>query len=281
MSELTGQVRAAMAERMGGKPDRMGHFTAPFRPAMGPLSGSVLKPFRAGRDPELLEQLARRHEIYLDCLTRAGLTLPATRLLLMHQNGVLQPVVVQDAVPRDAILARLLTDATLPDALAFLEEAARAVCGFWAGVAQRAERIGLHAGVHSFAFDAEAGPVFLETCPPLIGYSREEMGRLLLRFSESGLIRGVGAILPGRLREIQDPWYTLPGNLGLLVEGGLRLRPQDAAEILDWTESFAASRLGSSDRSALLTGLARPRLRLGPARRGRWRRFGLNLRPHA
>jgi hypothetical protein len=279
MSELTGQVRAALAERLVGRPDRMGYFCAPFRPATGPLSDHVLKPYRVGRDPELLEQLARRHETYLDCLRRAGLRLPETRLLLLHENGVLRPVVVQEAMPPDAVLSRLLPASPMPEALAALEAVAGAVCAFWSGVAQRSERIGLHATLHNFALDAGGEPVFLETFPPLIGYSREEMGRVLMRFSESGLIRGIGTILPGRIREIQDPWYSLAGNLGLLAEAALRLRPKDAAAILAWAERFAADRLDAPDRSALVEALSRPRPRVGG--QGTARRFGFGLRPNA
>ncbi|MFW5641508.1 MAG: DUF6206 family protein, partial [Roseicyclus sp.] len=266
MSELAGQVRAALAEHRpgtggGGDGQPMGLFTAPFRPASGPLAGHVLKPYRIGRDPELLEPLLRRHEAYLDCLRRAGLGLPETRLILIHEHGTMRPVVVQEAVPPEALLSGLLRRAALADALAFLDEVAGAVCGFWASVAQRPERIGLHASVQNFALDAAVGTVFLDSFPPLIGQSREEMGRLIHRFSDSGLIRGIGRLLPGRVREIQDPWYTLPGNLALLTEGALRLRPQDTGALLDWAQDFAAAHLQASDRAAFLAAVTRPRPR--------------------
>ncbi len=279
MTELAGQVRATLAERKAGRSDRMGYFSAPFRPAAGPLADRILKPYRTGRDPELLEQLLRRHDAYLECLDLAGLAVPETRLLLLDEHGLMRPVVVQEAAPDEAMLPALLSRADLDTALRLLETAAAAVCGFWSGVAQRAERVGLHASVHNFAIDAAVGPIFLETFPPLILYSREEMGRLLLRFSESGLIRGVGALLPGRVREIQDPWYTLPGNLGLLVEGAMRIRPHDRAAILAWTERFAAGSLDASDRSALLTAVSRPRP--GIAARRVADRFGGGLHPNA
>jgi hypothetical protein len=136
-------------------------------------------------------------------------------------------------------------------------ETAAAYCGRWnrsrwrsagsgQGVAQRPERIGLHASVHNFAFGQDGEVLFLDTFPPLIGYSRDEMGRLLLRFSESGLMRGIGALLPGRTREIQDPWYSLPGNLGLVIEGAMRLRPRDRSAILEWAETFAADNLSAT-----------------------------------
>jgi hypothetical protein len=229
MSELAGHVRAALAGhgpvRQGGQSDRMGLFSVPFRPAEGPLADRVLKPYRSGRDLELLEPLARRHTVYLECLQRAGLVVPETELVLLEDHGVLRPVIVQEAVPSSRLLSNVLTASETASALRSLESVATAVCGFWGGVAQRPERIGLHASVHNFAIDGDGRVLFLDTFPPLIGLSREDMGRLLLRFSESGLMRGIGALLPGRVREIQDPWYGVTGNLNLLIEGSLRLRP--------------------------------------------------------
>ena len=257
----------------------MGLFTAPFRPASGPLSAHVLKPYRIGRDLEVLEPLLRRHDAYLDCLRRAGLCLPETRLVLIHEHGTLRPVVVQEAVPTEALLPGLLRRAAIAEALSLLEAVADSVRSFWSGVAQRPERIGLHASVQNFAIDAREGPVFLDTFPPLIGHSREEMGRLIHRFSDSGLIRGIGRLLPGRVREIQDPWYSLPGNLALLAEGALRLRPQDTDALLGWLQDFAAGHLQPADRAAVLAAVTRPRPRLGASRNAG--RFGLGLRPNA
>jgi uncharacterized peroxidase-related enzyme len=62
----------------------------------------------------------------------------------------------------------------------------------------------------SFAIDETGQVVFLDTFPPLIGYSREAMGRLLLRFSESGLMRGIGALLPGRAARSRTPGIRCP-----------------------------------------------------------------------
>lgn len=287
MSELVGQVRAALAAlgpAQGQAPgtqgvDRMGLFSTPFRPAAGPLEGHILKPYRGGRDPEILEQLVRRHAVYLDCLARAGLSVPETRLVLLHDHGVLRPVVVQRAVPPADVLAARVAATETAGALRALERVALAICDFWAGVAQRPERIGLHASVHAFALDAEGQVQFLDTFPPLIGYSREDMGRILLRFSASGLMRGIGALLPGRMRDVQDPWYGLPGTLALAIEGVLRIRPADRAALIAWAEAFATERLDTSDRQALMASLARPRPRIVSSRGAR--RLGGGLRPHA
>lgn len=283
MSELAGQVRAALAARgpagPTGQPDRMGLLSAPFRPSDGPLQGFMLKPYRSGRDLEVLEPLARRHVTYVECLERAGLSVPATELVLLDEHSVLRPVIVQEAMPQETLAACRVAEAETAQALRQLERLAVAICGFWSGVAQRPERIGLHASLHNFAIDGAGCVVFLDTFPPLIGYSREDMGRLLLRFSESGLIRGIGALLPGRIREIQDPWYSLAGNLGLVFEGAMRLRPLDRAAILTWAEAFASESLAPSDRDDLMAGLARPRPRINADRVGR--RFGVGLRPNA
>lgn len=271
MSELVGHLRAALAGRRpdpGARPDL---FCTPFRPTEGPLSDHVIKVYRGGRDPELLELVARRHDSYVECLRRAGLCVPETRFVILNENGFLRPVVVQKAMPNDTMLPKLLANSDLGAALSALDRAATAVTELWRGVAQRPERIGLHASPRNFAIDDD-GPVFLETCPPLISYTRDEMGRLMLRFTESGLMRSMGAVLPGRVRELQDNWYSAPGTLSVLIEGALKQRSKDRAAILSWAQGFSAARLTDADRAALRARIERRRpgvVELGGGLRGR------------
>jgi hypothetical protein len=256
MSELAGQVREALKAR--GEPvSRLGYFCAPFRPASGPLSDRVIKTYRGGRDPELLEQLARRHDAYADVLRWAGVRLPETRFLLLNEAGYIQPVIVQEALDESLLMRPQIEAAALPDALTILEAAAASIADFWGRVAQRPERIGYHPSIRNFAFD-EDGPIFFDTFPPLIGYSREEMGRLLLRFSESGLVRGVGTVMPERIRGIQDEWYSPAGTIVGLIGSADRLRPADGPAILDWARGFAAARLKPGLRDEVLAELDRP-----------------------
>ncbi|MBF9058138.1 hypothetical protein HKCCSP123_02975 [Rhodobacterales bacterium HKCCSP123] len=256
MSELSGQVREALRAR--GEPvSRLGYFCAPFRPASGPLSDRVIKTYRGGRDPELLEQLARRHDAYVEVLRWAGVRLPETRFLLLNEAGYIQPVIVQEALDERLLMRPQIEAAALPDALAILEGAASGIAAFWARVAQRPERIGYHPSIRNFAFD-EDGPIFFDTFPPLIGYSREEMGRLLLRFSESGLVRGMGTVMPERIRGIQDEWYSPAGTIVGLIGSAVRLRPEDGPAILDWARGFAAGQLKPSLRDEVLAELDRP-----------------------
>lgn len=256
MSDLAGQVREALRDR--GEPvSRLGYFCAPFRPASGPLSDRVIKVYRGGRDPELLEQLARRHTAYVDVLTWAGVRLPATRFLILNDAGFLQPVIVQEALDESLLMRPRIETAELGRALNILEAAADSIAAFWGRVAQRPERIGYHPSIRNFAID-EQGPIFFDTFPPLIGYSRDEMGRLLLRFSESGLVRGVGTVLPERIRAIQDEWYSPAGTIVGLVGSAVRLRPDDRDAILDWARRFASARLRGGIREEVLAEIDRP-----------------------
>ncbi len=259
MSELAGQVREALRAR--GEPvSRLGYFCAPFRPASGPLSDRVIKTYRGGRDPEVLEQLGRRHDAYAEVLRWAGVRLPETRFMLLNEAGYLQPVIVQEALDERLMMRPQIEAAALPDALSILEAAASSISAFWARVAQRPERIGYHPSIRNFAFD-EDGPIFFDTFPPLIGYSREEMGRLLLRFSESGLVRGMGTVMPERIRGIQDEWYSPAGTIVGLIGSAVRLRPEDGPAILDWARGFAAAELKPALRDEVLAELNRaPRL---------------------
>lgn len=256
MTELSGAVREALRAR--GEPvSRLGYFCAPFRPAEGVLKDKVIKTYRGGRDPEVLEQLARRHTAYVELLTWAGVRLPETRFLILNESGYLQPVIVQDALDEAILMRPQIEAADLPTALAMLEGSAASIADFWDRVAQRPERIGYHPSIRNFAYDAE-GPIFFDTFPPLIGYSREDMGRLLLRFSESGLVRGVGRVMPGRIRAIQDEWYSPAGTIVGLIGSAVRLRPEDGPAILDWARDFAAGQLDADLGAEVLAELDRP-----------------------
>ena len=256
MSDLSGPVREALRSR--GEPvSRLGYFCAPFRPAEGPLKDKVIKTYRGGRDPELLEQLARRHTAYVDVLRWAGVRLPDTRFLILNEAGYLQPVIVQDAIDEALLMRPQVEAADLPAALDLLDGAASSIAEFWDRVAQRPERIGYHPSIRNFAYD-ENGPIFFDTFPPLIGYSREDMGRLLLRFSEAGLVRTMGKVMPERIRAIQDEWYSPAGTIVGLIGSAVRLRPADGPAILAWARDFAAQRLEPDLGAEVLTELDRP-----------------------
>jgi hypothetical protein len=259
MSDLIRDVRAALADR--GEPiSKLGYFCAPFRPASGLLADHVIKTYRAGRDPELLEQLARRHEQYVNCLIQAGVRVPQTRFLLLNEAGFMRPVIVQKALEESTLLRPMLLRADPDQVIVLLDRAAQSIADFWQAVAQRPERIGYHPSIRNFAMDGD-DPVFFDTFPPLIGYSREDMGRLLLRFSESGLVRGLGRVLPERIRSIQDEWYSPAGTIVGLIGSAVRLRPDDGEAILTWGRGFAESRLKSATREVVLAELGRaPRL---------------------
>ncbi len=256
MSDLVRAVREALAAR--GEPvSRLGYFCAPFRPQSGDLSDKVIKTYRGGRDPELLEQLARRHDQYVECLTRAGVRMPETKFLILNEAGYLQPVIVQQALDQDTLLRPQIEAAELERALDLIDSAALSIAQFWAAVSQRPERIGYHPSIRNFAMDAD-GPIFFDTFPPLIGYSREEMGRLLLRFSESGMIRSVGSVFPERIRAIQDEWYSPAGTILGLIGSAIRLRPADRTAILERARVFARRHLEGEMRDEVLEGLDKP-----------------------
>ncbi len=277
MTDYSGAVRDALRSR--GEPvSRLGYFCAPFRPTAGPLQDKVIKTYRGGRDPEVLEQLARRHTAYVEMLTWAGVRLPETRFMILNEAGYLQPVIVQDAIDEALLMRPQIEAADLQGALDMLEGAALSIADFWARVAQRGERIGYHPSIRNFAYD-EDGPIFFDTFPPLIGYTREEMGRLLLRFSESALVRKMGTVFPERIRGIQDEWYSPSGTIVGLIGSAVRLRPDDGPAILDWARGFASAELHGTIRTEVLADLDRPP-RLPAFWTGTRRLLGLEGKPN-
>lgn len=278
MSDLTTSIRAALVEGAATAREKR-TFGVPMRPVSGPLAGHFMTVYRGGRDPEVQELLGRRHESYVDCLRLAGVRVPDTHLRLIDEAGMQRPVIVQRAVPEDMMLAPLILKAGPEAAIGLLDRVATDVAEFWRRVAQRPERVGFHAQIERFGMD-ENGPLFLDTFPPLISYSREEMGHVIQRFADSGLVRGLGKVLPGRLRDMQDRWYTPAGSVQTLIDGALRLRPGDAEEILDWADRFTTTRLEGPWRNAVQAQLAR-HARAAKINMGRWRGITGRDRPHA
>lgn len=255
MNDLAGILRTALSDSATsvGAPR---YFGMPTRPATGPLSNHIVTTYRGGRDLDVLETLSRRHEAYVDCLRLAGLRVPDTHLRLLDDAGVQRPVIAQRAVPADMMLPTLIRKAGPEAAIGLLDRVATDVAEFWRRVAQRPERVGLHAQIDRFGMDEE-GPVFLDTFPPLISYSRDEIGQLIQRFADNGLVRGLGKVLPGRLRDMQDRWYTPAGSISTLIDGALRLRPTDSDAIVEWAQEFANTRLEAQWRTPVQAQLAR------------------------
>ncbi|ABD56528.1 DUF6206 family protein [Jannaschia sp. CCS1] len=278
MSDLTSSIRAALADGGTVASDKR-TFGIPMRPLTGPLEGHILAVYRGGRDPEVQELLARRHDSYIDCLRLAGVRVPDTHLRLLDEAGMQRPVIVQKAVPEEMMLGPLILNASPEAAIDLLDRVATDVAEFWRRVAQRPERVGFHAQIERFGMDDD-GPLFLDTFPPLISYSRDEMGHLIQRFADNGLVRGLGKVLPGRLRDMQDRWYTPAGSVQTLIEGALRLRPGDAEDILEWADRFATTRLEGPWRNAVQAQLAR-HARAAKLNVGRWSAITGRDRPHA
>lgn len=277
MSDLAQDVRAALAAR--GEPvSRLGYFCLPFRPADGPLADRVIKTYRGGRDRDLLQELGARHDAYVAALTGAGVRLPKTEFLILDQGGYLQPVIVQEALDERILMRPRLEAASLSEMQDILGAAILSIADFWARVADRPERIGYHPSIRNFAID-DQGPIFFDTFPPLIGYSHAEMGQLLLRFSESGLVRAMGRVMPGRIRGIQDEWYSPAGTIVGLIGSAVRLRPDDGPATLAWAQAFVAAHLKGALRDEVLAELDRPP-RLPAYWTGMRRLLGLEGKPN-
>lgn len=223
----------------GGSPiSRLGYFTKPFRVAEGPLSGKIVKCYRAPGDDAVLQRMAEAHEAYVRVLGTAGVEVPHAEFHIVEGA----PVIVQEGLPDDTMMRPLMQSATRDQALGYMQAAGEVIARFWNATRDDPRRIGFHPSIRNFAI-VEGRAVFFDTFPPLIGYSRDEMGQLLLTFSESALMRSVGPLIRRRVTAIQDEWYSPPETLVGLVGSACRLRPGDADAFLDWGRGFARSHM--------------------------------------
>ncbi len=237
LDALAALIRADSAAR-GQTISRLGYFCAPFRPADGPFSARVIKVYRGLTDRAMAERLRDCHADYVAALLAGGVPMPETAFHLLEMEGASVPVIVQEALPVDSLMRPLMQRQPLPETLAMMEAAGQVIARFWHWAEGQEARIGFHPSIRNFAIRGGEA-VFFDTFPPLIHYSRDEMGRMLLTFSEKRLMRVVGPLMRARVTGIQDEWYSPPETLVGLVGSACRLRPDDAQAYLDWGRDFA------------------------------------------
>lgn len=255
LTELARLIREDSASR--GQPiSKLGYFCAPFRPKAGPLSDRVIKVYRASPDRALMARLAQCHADYVAALVETGVPVPGTEFHLLAEGEVQVPVIVQEALPAETMMRPQMQTASVDEALALMEAAGQVIARFWNNADQFDTRIGFHPSIRNFAVQ-DGVATFFDTFPPLIHYSRDEMGRMLLIFSESALMRTVGPVIRGRVTGIQDEWYSAPETLVGLVGSACRLRPDDAQDFLGWGRDFVNREMPRWADEAL-PGLQRP-----------------------
>lgn len=236
LKALSDVIMADSATR--GQPiSRLGYFCAPFRPANGPFQDHVIKVYRGLADHKALERLKSCHDAYFQALRSALVPIPDTEFHLLELNGARVPVIVQAALPADRLMRPLMQAGTKEDTLQMMEAAGQVIARFWHWAQGQDARIGFHPSIRNFAIiDGKA--VFFDTFPPLIHYSRAEMGKMLLTFSDKRLMRLIGPLMQTRVTGIQDEWYSPAETLVGLVGSACRLQPDNAQDYLEWGRAF-------------------------------------------
>lgn len=235
---------------------RLGFFCAPFRVEDGPLSGKVIKVYRGLKDRERLERLARCHSDYVAAILGTGVKMPDTEFHLLEMDGVAVPVVVQEGLPEDAMMRRRMIDDPLDATLEHMEAAGQVTAQFWNAIDFDGPRIGFHPSIRNLAI-VEGQGVFFDTFPPLIHYSRDEMGAMLATYADKPLMRVFAPLLGRKLTAVQDEWYSPPETLIGLVGSACRLRPDDTVAYLDWGRGFAKRAMPKWEQE-ILSGLEEP-----------------------
>lgn len=247
-------------EAAQGQPiSRLGYFCAPFRPAEGPFSEHVIKVYRGLPDAGALDRLAAAHDDYVAALRETGVPLPETTFLLLESEGARVPVIVQEALPEASLMRPRMQAEGLEATLEMMEAAGQVIARFWNAADRFDTRIGFHPSIRNFAV-VDGTAVFYDTFPPLIHYSRDEMGRMLLLFSEKRLMRLVGPLMRKRVTGIQDEWYSAPETLVGLVGSACRLRPENGEHYLAWGRAFAAREMPRWQDEAIAEMQEMPRL---------------------
>lgn len=249
LAALSDLIRRDASAR-GQTISKLGYFCAPFQPQDGPFADRVIKVYRGLRDAAALDRLKACHDDYVEALNAADVGLPETDFHLLDMDGIRVPVIVQAALPTDRLMRPLMQSEPLGTTLEMMEAAGAVIARFWHWAEGQERRIGFHPSIRNFAY-VDGTARFFDTFPPLIHYSRDEMGQMLLTFSDKRLMRIVGPFLKRKVTGIQDEWYDPAETLVGLVGSACRLRPDDAQAYLDWGRNFARREMAPWSDAAL------------------------------
>ena len=217
---------------------KLGYFCEPFQPKKGPFCDNVIKIYRNHGPNSDLEDLIRHHDDYINILKDLGIRIPETKIYLLRNEVKLVPVIVQEAIDPKLMMRHQLQLADSQRALELMHSVGLVIARFWNSLTKDMGRVGFHPSVRNFAVIGKEA-IFFDSFPPLIHYSHAELGKILLHFSESRIIRIVGPFFPRKLAHVQDEWYSPAQTLIGLVGSACRLRPSDENFFLEWGREFA------------------------------------------
>ena len=138
----------------------------------------MVKVYRGLADAAALDRLAAAHDDYVAALAAVRRAAAGTEIPAADWAARRVPVVVQEGLPDAAMMRpRMHGRLTCAGALALMEAAGEVHRQLLARAAgERGAALGFHPSIRNFAVIGGSA-VFFDTFPPLIGYSRDEMGR--------------------------------------------------------------------------------------------------------
>jgi hypothetical protein len=242
---------------------KQGFFSRPVLVAAGPRAGKVLKTYAAVSSRELCDRLLRSHEQHVAQLRRIGIAVPETEMIAEEDRGRLRPVILQESFAEAELVKPRISRVELSEALdlmaGILGDALKAITHVHE---TGDDRFGFHPTLRNYA--VRAGRLFyFDTFPPMSGFTRRELERLIPRFLPVRLPAPVLWLLRPYMRTVVDEYFRADVMLQGIVGSTCRLRPGDAPAIVARGREVVGSAPDFPKREAVLRHLRRPP-RLGP-----------------
>ncbi len=245
---------------LGGK---FGFFSRPVLARGGPYAGRVVKSYKAVRSLSRCKQLCEHHRWHLRQLSEIGIQVPPTEMVVEQLAGKWRPLIIQHYFrPEEMVRARIASgelDESLRLMTGLLDDALRAItyvqktgdCCF-----------GFHPTLRNYAIRG-AELFYLDTFPPMSGFTRNELAEVILEFVPRGLPGFLKLFGRPYLKTVLDEYFRADVMLLGVVGSTCRLRPQDHGRIMEAARTFVAETAPFHEQQRVLHKLAKAP-RLGP-----------------
>jgi len=242
---------------------KQGFFSRPVLVAEGPRAGKVLKSYALVPSRELCDRLLRSHDLHVAQLRGIGIAVPETEMIVEEARGRCRPVILQEAFAADELVKPRIARVDLAEVLDLMEgilaDALKVI-----HYVQRSgdDRFGFHPTLRNYA--VRGGRLYYyDTFPPMSGFSRRELERMIPRFLPVRLPAPIRWMIKPYMRTVVDEYFRPDVMLQGIVGSTCRLRPDDATAIVARGREVVEAAAPFPLQDAVVGHLQRPP-RLGP-----------------
>lgn len=219
----------------------LGFFAKPFRVKDKDGQDKIVKIYKGGNITWPAEKVISLHNLYVDRLREAGLTIPQTEIREVEVKGKEYLVILQDALQAEEVVRKIMEKADLERSKYILREILADTIKFllYKPNFSPKENVGFHPTLRNYAF-SNGKPIYFDTFPPMIGMTQNELEGFILDFAPYPIPFFLKWMAGRKMGMVTDEYYQDDKMIIGLIGSSCRLRAEFSGELLKFGREYIA-----------------------------------------